>query len=857
MTRTRLAHDNRRRRTTSGPIRADIEIQESVDGPPDSPEPSSPSTTTASTSSISDSHSRDLTRPFSQLSSVPFPTGPTSPPPFQRLVSPESTATPPRTADDPSHRTRRGSLPFDCQELSEQEKSERVKRSKKLDKILGTRAATQRVGVHSAPTLSPVSRTPVGANSPNLRSDSDAFERATAFRDQTRSPDDPVGSGLPPAISRHVPSLSLGHPVRTLSLGAEPEFDLEAPSSPGARSTSHLLGGTRPSFSSSVLTTDEPPPALNHEPTVSESQFEVDESIDDARETRLGSLDGTGAFDDPPGKATRRAPLMHRSSSTPSVGSARTSSFSSTSGSPPYQLHASHSKNADPYGPYHTTRPRGSSSSSAEPTILEIQRDERRKKLEKVRRMLGDRVPVDLVVHAVPSLYEDVDLRAFEREGSTGAGGGGGVGGVGMNTSRSRQVGERIKEVLLFRTSPPTSHTPAYPEHPRSQRHAGDRLHSSKTKDRKTGRTRDDAAGTQSAPARSTHRSPGRRAGMGSTTGIPLPESRRDASRDGKKRASVEGLPVPAGKQGVDELTKARKLESLFGDLPPRSLYLSTPHAAPMLASSSAGSLSPRRTLFHRRSHSDLGTAPLFSSTDPWTESGPKPRSVEDLALEKIDRSDPVVALDLIPTRSNSSSLDTYRKSIASLRYVMEEDPEALDDIARRVYHDDVDDADEAEVDDVEGPRASGRTSRSRSASNPPPGSASSSAVLHPSSLSSASWSTAPPAPRAELVRKAQKLSSFFGTTRGEVWKRLLDDLRVVVEEDEALEDDERSEVLIGLERLRKSGKVAVGRAREGLRTERGEETVTAAGDSPDLGQRSAASGEEKRHGASEVEVKG
>jgi nitrogenase molybdenum-iron protein alpha/beta subunit len=52
-------------------------------------------------------------------------------------------------------------------------------------------------------------------------------------------------------------------------------------------------------------------------------------------------------------------------------------------------------------------------------------------------------------------------------------------------------------------------------------------------------------------------------------------------------------------------------------------------------------------------------------------------------------------------------------------------------------------------------------------------------------------------------VRKAQKLSSFFGTTKGEVWKRLLDDIAGAVAEDEELEDEERREVLESLEKLR------------------------------------------------------
>ena len=52
-------------------------------------------------------------------------------------------------------------------------------------------------------------------------------------------------------------------------------------------------------------------------------------------------------------------------------------------------------------------------------------------------------------------------------------------------------------------------------------------------------------------------------------------------------------------------------------------------------------------------------------------------------------------------------------------------------------------------------------------------------------------------------VRKAQKLSSFFGTTKGEVWKQLLDDIASAVEEDEELEEEERKEVLESLGKLK------------------------------------------------------
>ncbi|KAI5475380.1 hypothetical protein MNV49_001484 [Pseudohyphozyma bogoriensis] len=53
--------------------------------------------------------------------------------------------------------------------------------------------------------------------------------------------------------------------------------------------------------------------------------------------------------------------------------------------------------------------------------------------------------------------------------------------------------------------------------------------------------------------------------------------------------------------------------------------------------------------------------------------------------------------------------------------------------------------------------------------------------------------------------KKAQKLAGFFGTSRGEVWGMLLDDLEAAVEEEEDLDEDERSEVLNGVARLRRA----------------------------------------------------
>ena len=53
-------------------------------------------------------------------------------------------------------------------------------------------------------------------------------------------------------------------------------------------------------------------------------------------------------------------------------------------------------------------------------------------------------------------------------------------------------------------------------------------------------------------------------------------------------------------------------------------------------------------------------------------------------------------------------------------------------------------------------------------------------------------------------IKKAAKLASFFGTSRGEVWGLLLDDLEASIAEEEMTEE-EREEVLGGVAKLRHS----------------------------------------------------
>lgn len=48
------------------------------------------------------------------------------------------------------------------------------------------------------------------------------------------------------------------------------------------------------------------------------------------------------------------------------------------------------------------------------------------------------------------------------------------------------------------------------------------------------------------------------------------------------------------------------------------------------------------------------------------------------------------------------------------------------------------------------------------------------------------------PSAREQMIRRAHKLQRIFGTTRGEVLDRVLADIRQAVQDDEALDDEER-----------------------------------------------------------------
>lgn len=202
-------------------------------------------------------------------------------------------------------------------------------------------------------------------------------------------------------------------------------------------------------------------------------------------------------------------------------------------------------------------------------------------------------------------------------------------------------------------------------------------------------------------------------------------------------------------------------MRQLFGDLPPPSLYL-----APAPASHSHHRR-PFHTFRHRRSVSDITAA--YSPSSSHAQPGGSTRTTS-----------PSVPLSRAQTRSTVNSL---RHSIASLSYAVERDPAALDEVVR-AYASEEDDAEAAP------PATDSSTSDDEADAS------------HARDASVMARSASAQSNRA--VQQAHKLSHFFGTTRGEVWRMLLDDIQASIIEDETVDEDERAELVSSLDRLRK-----------------------------------------------------
>ncbi|BGP37233.1 hypothetical protein JCM10449v2_001138 [Rhodotorula kratochvilovae] len=405
------------------------------------------------------------------------------------------------------------------------------------------------------------------------------------------------------------------------------------------------------------------------------------------------SASASGAAASAGGSRPPRSPRLHRSSSSPSRGR-RSSSFSSL---------------AEPQHAYFSER-----LARERARDERDERDERRRKLDKVRRVLGERVPLALVVPG--------EAGAEPEEPQAGEG-------APMGRSRSRGgVGAGVGGMLR------------------------DKL----------------KRGQAPAPP----------VGAGADPGWGYVEPRWE---EAPREDGDEG--TRKGRQGVEALQKARKLENLFGDLPPPALFLS--QASPGPYSPGAGPSSSRPPLSaarHRRSVSDLSGL-AHSPFAPHATAGSW-------------RPSPASASAPLRREGTHSSVNSYRQSIASLQYVMERDPHALDEVVR-VYS-----AAQREADDAVASSAATSASATEDEEDDEDDAAQEEdeqPLVPPGMQRSLSASS------NRAVRQAQKLSNFFGTTHGEVWRMLLNDIEASIADDDSLDDDERAEVLAGVERLRQS----------------------------------------------------
>lgn len=189
------------------------------------------------------------------------------------------------------------------------------------------------------------------------------------------------------------------------------------------------------------------------------------------------------------------------------------------------------------------------------------------------------------------------------------------------------------------------------------------------------------------------------------------------------------------------------------------------------------------------------------------------------------------------PRSWQSDTSIRYRRSIASLRYLIDQQPAELVEIAQEYSRastaDIVQEYPGASSTDLDGTATDAGTADLRAFLRDSMITSYATEIPTPTSSTSSEFSTLPPSPPAvaresrttpsssELQRshrrslsvgshrqtlaRAAKLSNFFGTSRGAVWKVLLDDLSDVIQEETDLEDEERKAVLEGVARLRMS----------------------------------------------------
>ncbi|GAA5826208.1 hypothetical protein JCM11251_007209 [Rhodosporidiobolus azoricus] len=674
-------------------------------------------------------------------------------------------------------------MPLNRNALTPHEKRELVRRSKKLEGFFGAtfqEEAAQRVLVDGRAQ----GQAQVVQNRPVALSAA-ALSAAAAAGGGGAESASPTNASFPPPAT------------------APPATPSAAPSSAAA-----LPPASRPSVVSSASPTSRrpslAPPSPHHHAVPSPSyQFE-------ATNRRASVLSHSSSFSSLAGGGSpTRSPSLqpHRPSLSVSGGRSPSGSIASSTGgiggvrmhrssSSPSRRSSSFSSLTSPDYAYFSLQPRRMSAFEREE--LKREREERRRKLEKVRRVLGERVPVQLVCGGGDGEGEG-ETEGQEKEGKK-------AGGVGRNSpprasqpmAKSRSaggVGGLLKGVAGVKLAGSGHHIG----------HAHHHLGGAKDKGRALPPptpTGGDAGWQYVQPA----------------PGVPVlapPVQQHSAG--------------PARRQGLEALTKARKLENMFGDLPPQSLYLS-PQASSASDPLSAGRPDLSSFAFrHRRSFSDLAgtasrstyhpspsSAAAINEEDPFGPSGARPALSVPLALRRF---------------TTNSTVNSYRQSIASLGYIADRDPAALDDIAR-VYEDSeggrrrvslarshIEGAGDDEEDeersnpglaaiaaDEEPDELDLRASMSTSTSAASEESRGSSGA--PYSRSGADMERSVSAGSHRAVRQAQKLSAFFGTTRGEIWSMLLNDIQASIEDDPALDEEEREEVLAGVERLRQKVRV-------------------------------------------------
>ncbi|GAA5996941.1 uncharacterized protein JCM10292_006099 [Rhodotorula paludigena] len=587
------------------------------------------------------------------------------------LHTPSSSTSPTtsRRADSP----RRISLDsaLDCNTLSAAQRRELVRRSKKLEGFFG--ATFQ----ESAAAKVLVDRRGGQQHQQHQQHQPPAEVSPT-------NASFPPSSGAPNASSTHT---SPDPSTRRASL---------AP--PGGPMAGYTFGTASSSAASPSRTDGRRRPSLLSLDSRASSQCAL--SAPSSARGSTGSLTPGGPTS-PSGGAGVSAPRMRRSSSSPSRGR-RSSSFSSL---------------AEPSHVYFSTRAQRRRSSEEQHEAETRERDERRRKLEKVRRVLGERVPAGLVVVSAEAAETPAMMMGRSR----------GKGGV---------VGGRFRDKL------------------------------------KRG-----APGAKDGASRAALRPPGGDRGWQYVEPQWLDEGGHDGGEARK------------GTQQLEALHRARKLENLFGDLPPPSLFLS--HAS-SVASSPTPPARPSYTWRHRRSQSDLSGL-SHSPFSPQAVAG----SWSPPAAPTPDSSE-------LRRERTRSTINSYRQSLASLTYVMERDPGALDEVVR-VYSQLGHGGESSDEDDEDGDAADAaeRLSLANVAGNEEDEDAERRAEATGMQRSASASSH-------RAVRQAQKLSNFFGTTRGEVWRMLLNDIEASIVDDESLDDEERAEVLSGLERLRQSANARV-----------------------------------------------